>query len=276
MSIAGGVPRAIERALSVDATALQIFVKNNNQWRAKPFADGEPETFRRAVADAGLGDALIAHASYLINVASPDDALWNKSIEALAVELRRCAELGVPGLVLHPGSHVGQGVEAGLERAAAGLDRALELADGPTRILLEITAGQGSNLGCSFEQLAGILDQVAVRGGYAVCFDTCHALAAGYEFRDAESYAETFDALDRAVGLDSIAAFHLNDSKMPLGSRRDRHEHIGKGELGLEPFRLLLNDPRFEQVPMVLETPKGKDLEDDRVNLATLRGLIAS
>jgi len=279
MSIAGGMAMAVTRARSVEATALQVFVKSANQWAARPLASGEADAFRRAVSDGGLDAATVAHASYLINLASPEDGLWKRSIEALGVELARCDALGIEGLIVHPGAHMGAGEEAGLERIVKALDRLLVprrgAAAGRAAVLLEVTAGQGSCLGARFEHLGHVLARVQVPERVGICFDTCHALAAGYEFRDRHSYAETMRALDSAVGLGRVRAFHLNDSKTGLGSRRDRHEHIGRGEVGLEAFRLILNDRRFHGVPKLLETPKGDDLAEDRANLGVLRSLVA-
>ncbi len=284
MSIAGGMPLAVERATSVDATALQVFVKSSNQWDARPFLAGETDAFRSAARAAGLEAHTIAHASYLINLASPDAALWRRSVASLGEELTRCAALGIRSLVIHPGSHVGTGAEEGIERVALALDAAfgarpaegIRPAEVPEdlTVLLEITAGQGSTLGSTFEELRAILDRASSASRLGVCFDTCHALAAGYEFRDARSYRETFRELDRVVGIARVRAFHLNDSKGGIGSRLDRHEHIGRGQVGLEAFRLVLADPRFRDLPMVLETPKGEDLAEDRENLAILRAMV--
>ena len=274
MSIAGGMPQAIARARSVEATALQVFVKSANQWAARPFAAGEVEAYRRAALDADLARHTIAHASYLINLASPADALWEKSIASFALELSRCRELSIPWLVVHPGSHVGSGVERGLARVAAALDRVLAEVPEGVGVLLEITAGQGAHLGSRFEELAEMLRVTKRSDRVGVCFDTCHALAAGYEFRDPASYASMMKAFDAAVGLDRLLGFHLNDSKGALGSRVDRHEHIGRGQVGLDGFRQTLTDPRFVDVPMVLETDKGDDLAEDRVNLGALRSLV--
>lgn len=276
MSIAGGFPEAVSRARSVEATALQVFVKSSNQWAARPFAPGEVNAFRDASREAGLDGHTLAHASYLINLASPDPALWEKSIAAFAIELARCAELGIPWLVVHPGSHVGSGVATGIARVAKALDHALaDVREGGPGVLLETTAGQGSTLGSRFEELGAILGLAKRPDRIGICFDTCHALAAGYELRTVAGYDATMTALDRAVGLSKLRGFHFNDSKGDLGCRRDRHEHIGKGCLGLEPFRLILADPRFRDLPMILETEKGDDLAEDRVNLATLRSVIA-
>jgi deoxyribonuclease-4 len=283
MSIGGGLHRAIERATSVDATALQIFVKSARQWKSRPIDPDEAARFRRSASNAGFEPYTLVHASYLINLATTDPLIRSRSIDALSDELERCETLGIPFLVVHPGSHRGRGVEQGLESVVLGLNDVLArprrtsgkaLPRTRTTILLENTAGQGATLGRRFEELAFVLDRSRVGDRLGVCFDTCHALAAGYEFRDARSYRSMFDRLARVVGLDRIRAFHLNDSKHPLGSERDRHEHIGRGEVGLEAFRLLLNDRRFHDTPMVLETPKGPELEEDRENLAVLREML--
>jgi deoxyribonuclease-4 len=276
MSIGGGLPRAVARARSVGATALQLFVKSANQWRARPFAPGEVDAFRAAARDAELTDHVLAHSTYLLNLASPDDVLRERSTAAFVEELSRCDALGIPALVLHPGSHMGAGEAAGLERLVDSLDRAAELTHGsPVAILLENTAGQGRCLGGSFEQLAYVLDGVRAPSRFGLCFDTCHALVSGHEFRDRRSYRQTFDAIHRLVGLDRLRAFHLNDSRSAMGSRSDRHAHIGEGEVGLEAFRLLLQDRRFRGRPMVIETDKGDDLAEDRRNLAVLHSLAA-
>lgn len=283
MSIAGGMPRAVERARSVDADALQVFVKSSNQWKARPLIAGEALAFREAASSAGLAPSTVAHASYLINLASPSDALWRRSIAALKVEVGRCLELGITMLVVHPGAHMGSGEAEGLERIVAAVDAVL--GDGALlgqrggrgaprfALLLETTAGQGTTLGHRFEQIGAIIRRSSHRHRLGVCFDTCHALAAGYEFRDARSYRETFAELDAVIGLDRLRVFHLNDSRAPLGGRVDRHAPIGRGEVGLEAFRLLLNDRRFRDRPMILETPKSEDLHEDRENLAVLRSL---
>lgn len=283
MSIGGGLDRAIDRAQSVDATALQVFVKSARQWNSKPLARSDVEAFRCAMAASGLGPFTLAHASYLINLASPDETLWQRSILALRDEVERCEQLGIPFLVLHPGSPGDRGEDEGLERIVRGLDRVFasspeaatpDCSSGSTRVLLETTAGQGATLGHRFEHLAYILDRTREGERMGVCFDTCHSLAAGYEFRDRGSYRATFSEFGRTIGLSRLLAFHLNDSKHPLGSRKDRHEHIGRGEVGLEAFGLILNDRRFRSLPMVLETPKGADLAEDRENLTVLRRML--
>ncbi len=282
MSIAGGADRAVDRAVSVAADALQIFVKSARQWVAAPPDPEVVARYRDRAAETGLAPHTLAHASYLINLAASDPALRRRSIAALEDELDRCALFGVPYLVLHPGSHVGDGESVGIARIAAGIERAMARRRGggkgaaprdPVTLLLENTAGQGSNLGSRFEELAAILDRCDGRARLGVCFDTCHALAAGYDLRDEAGYRRTFRQFESCIGLDRLRAFHLNDSRGALGSRVDRHEHIGEGQIGLEGFRLLLRDRRFHGLPMVLETPKGEDDEGDRRNLTRLRQL---
>ncbi len=275
ISIAGGVDRAVLTGKEVGCEALQIFVKSSNQWRAAPFRPGEVERFKANLAETGLGP-VVAHDSYLINLCSPDDALWKKSLEAFEAELERCEILAIPFLVTHPGSHVGSGEDAGLFRLVRALDR-IHAAHPAWRVktLLETTAGQGSSLGNRFEHLATVLDRVEEPQRVGICLDTCHVFAAGYDLRTKASYRETMDRFGSILGFERLLAIHLNDSKRELGSRVDRHEQIGKGCLGTEPFRLLLNDPLLRDVPMVLETPKGPDYAEDRVNLTLLRSLMA-
>jgi deoxyribonuclease-4 len=275
MSVQGGLPCALDRAREVGATALQVFVKSARRWAAPPPSREEADRFREGLATDGLERHTLAHASYLINLASPDESILRRSVEALSDEVERCALFGIPYLVLHPGSHVGSGEQAGLKRIAKSLDRVLgrRSSHGEVVVLLENTAGQGSNLGHRFEQLGQLLERTAAADRVGVCFDTCHALAAGYELDSARSYRSTMDELDRTVGLSRVLAFHLNDSKFDVGSRKDRHEHIGQGFVGLDGFRRILRDRRFDDVPMVLETPKEVEFDDDRRNLATLRSL---
>ncbi|HEX8202536.1 MAG TPA: deoxyribonuclease IV [Isosphaeraceae bacterium] len=278
MSIAGGHDRAVRAAHRLGFDAVQLFTKSNNQWRARPLLGTQVEAFRAARDETGVTVA-VAHDSYLINLASPDDALWTRSIDALADELGRAAALGLLGLVCHPGAHVGAGEEAGLERVARGLDEVHRRtrATAPP-ILLETTAGQGTGLGHRFEHLGHILRSVAEPERLGVCVDTCHIFAAGYSLADRDQYNATIAALDQAVGIGRVRLWHLNDSRREGGSRVDRHAGIGRGRMGLEPFRLLVNDPRFAAVPMILETPKGtEDGEDlDAINLRVLRQLLVS
>ena len=275
-SIAGGVEKSLERGQQAGCDTIQIFVKSPNRWQSKPLAGENIAAFRQAVADTGI-DPVFAHAQYLVNLATPDDALWHKSVEALADDLERCEQLDLPGLVVHPGSHMGSGEETGIARIAAALDELHRRLPGyQVQVWLETTAGQGDHLGYTFEQLRDMITVVHAPERLGICFDTAHAFAAGYELRTPEGYAATWLEFDRVLGLDRLKAVHLNDSKKELGSRVDRHEHIGQGLLGLEAFRLLLNDPRFFGLPMTLETEKGPDLEEDRENLALLRSLIQS
>ena len=273
MSIAGGHALAIDRATAFGMTACQIFTKNANQWAAKPITPEAAETFRARVAESDVA-ILVAHDSYLINLASPDDMLWERSSAAFGDELRRCALLGVPWLVTHPGAHMDTGVEVGSRRVATALNRLFDdLPELDVTVLLETTAGQGTTLGRSFEELAGILALVEDQSRVGICFDTCHVFAAGYDIRDAAEYTATMQAFDDIIGLDRLRVFHLNDSRKGLGARVDRHAHIGEGELGTDAFRQLMNDERFADLPGILETPKGDDGEDDRRNMATLRAL---
>ena len=273
MSIAGGCDLALERAAAFEMSACQIFTKNASQWRAKPLDPAVVERFHARRASTGI-EHLVAHDSYLINLASPDDALRERSRLAFADELDRCDLLGVPFLVTHPGAHMGTGVDAGIARVVEGINWIRdERPSGRTTILLETTAGQGTTLGCRFEELAAIIDAVEDQSSIGVCFDTCHVFAAGYELRDRAGYDGTMDAFSATIGFDRLQVFHLNDSKKGLGSQVDRHTHIGEGELGATAFGFLLNDPRFAGRPGLLETPKGDDGEEDRRNLATLRAL---
>lgn len=276
MSIAGGYYRAAEQAAAVACDCVQLFTKNNNQWRAKAISEEEAERFKSVVRDLELQGSL-SHASYLINIGSPNDELWDKSIDALVVEVNRATQLGIPYVVFHPGSFTTSSEAEGLKRISAALDRVHKDTDETgAMLLLENTAGQGSNLGWDFAQLGAILSAVQAPERLGVCIDTCHAFAAGYGLADLQDYESTMSELNDAVGLEKVLSFHLNDSKGPFGSRKDRHEVIGEGEMGLEPFRNLLNDSRFQTIPMYLETPKGdRDGEDlDAINLATLRGLV--
>jgi deoxyribonuclease-4 len=277
MSIAGGYYKAVEAAFAAGCQCVQLFTKNNNQWRAKPIADAEAERFRETLRNRGVALPL-SHNSYLINLASPQKELWIKSVDAMVVELQRADQLGIWGVVAHPGSFTTSSEEAGLKRIARGLDEVHRQTKSlAVKCLLETTAGQGSNLGWRFEHLAEILDLVRAPERLGVCFDTCHVFAAGYPLGSPKEYRATMRAFDKTVGLKRIEAFHLNDSKAKFGGRVDRHAHVGRGEMGLEPFRFLLNDRRFRRVPMYLETPKGREKgrDLDAVNLAVLRGLIA-
>jgi deoxyribonuclease-4 len=279
MSIAGGCHHAIAKAVEHGCETVQLFTKNSNQWKAKELSDDEVALFRKALRQAKLKFPT-AHDSYLINLASPDADLFNRShrsLEAFVIEMERAERLGLTYLVMHPGSPCGSDEGEGLARVAKALDEVHRRCAGfRVKVLLENTAGQGSCLGHRFEHLATILSLLKEPARVGVCFDTCHAFAAGYALAPEADYRATFDEFDDIIGLKRLKCFHVNDSKKARGSRVDRHEHIGRGFLGLEPFRLLVNDPRFQKHPMIQETPKEEgDNEDmDAVNLATLRGLV--
>jgi deoxyribonuclease-4 len=285
LSISGGLPRAVDRAEASGCQALQIFTKSAGQWRARELPPEEIALFRRRVRQTKIGP-VVAHNSYLINLAAADPALRTRSLDSLGDELDRAEALGLDGLVMHPGSYTSGTEAGGLKLIADGLADVLASRPlGKTKILLEHTAGQGTNLGHRFEHLAEIIDLLGGSPRVGVCLDTCHLLAAGYDICSSEGYASTFKQFGRVVGFSRLKAFHLNDSKKPCASRVDRHEHIGKGCIGLPPFRRLLNDPRFAKLPMLLETPKEdtpltRKLSDvdplDRMNLDVLRGLLQS
>ena len=276
MSIAGGYFKAVIAARNAGCDCVQIFTKNNNQWRATVLATEDTQKFRDAMVEHEISHPL-SHASYLINLASPKEDLREKSIDAMVIELERANALGIPCVVFHPGSFTTSTEEAGLDAIVDSLNRIHEKTSELTSIpLLENTAGQGSNLGWRFEHLAYIIDNVLQPDRVGVCIDTCHTFAAGHPLGTSTDYEATIKSMDDTFGLKKIKAFHLNDSKKAFGSRKDRHEHIGEGEMGLEPFRFLLNDKRFAKIPMYLETEKGdRDGEDmDAMNLKTLRGLV--
>jgi deoxyribonuclease-4 len=282
MSVAGGLPRAVERAVAHRCDALQIFAKNASQWRGRVIPPAEIREFRAKVKRARI-EPVLSHASYLINLATTMPALRRLSLEAMGDELDRAEALGLFGVVLHPGCYTAGNEADGLALVAEGLLELLRARRrGRTMILLEHTAGQGTSLGATFEQLASIIAKMNDHARVGVCLDTCHLLASGYDVCSPEGYASTFAQFGRLIGFDRLKAFHLNDSKKPLGSRVDRHEHIGQGCLGLEPFRRIVNDRRFRGLPMLLETPKAEgkargpidvDPLDER-NLDTLRGLL--
>jgi deoxyribonuclease-4 len=283
MSVAGGLPRAVERAVVHRCDALQIFAKNANQWHGRTIPREEIREFRAKVEAAGIGP-VVSHASYLINLATTNPALRRQSMEAMGDELDRAEALGLLGVVLHPGAYTVGGEAEGLTLIAHAL---LELLGarrrGRTLVLLEHTAGQGTALGATFEQLASMIAKMNDHRRVGVCLDTCHLIASGYDIGSPEGYASTFKQFGRLIGFDRLKAFHMNDSKKPLGSRVDRHEHIGQGHLGLEPFRRIVNDRRFRDLPMLLETPKGEGKATgpivvdplDEQNLNALRALVA-
>lgn len=273
MSISGGIHLAPGRGKIAGCSVIQLFTQNANQWRGKMPSAAEASLFREKREESGLLD-VVAHDIYLINLASAPGETREKSMIAFREEMERCALLGIDKIVMHPGSHLGAGEETGLQRIIAAFDTLFEQApDFTGKILLENTAGQGTNLGFSFAHLQKIITESSCPDRFSVCLDTCHAVAAGYNLLTRPGYDATFDEFERLIGLHRLACFHINDSKKGLGSHVDRHEHIGQGELGLEPFRMLMNDPRFVAIPKILETPKGDQEEMDGVNLKILRDL---
>lgn len=274
MSIAGGVDKAFARGKSVGLEVMQIFTKNNNQWEGKPF---DVETIDRYFQErdrTGI-DLVFAHDSYLINLCATNPDTLQRSRRAMLDELQRCDHLDIPYLVAHPGSHLGEGETKGLKKIAQSLNDVFrKIPKGKAMLLLENTAGQGTNLGHRFEHLAEIIDQVKEPERVGVCFDTCHAYAAGYDLSTSAGCKKVFKELDQTVGLDRLKVFHLNDSKKAMGSRVDRHDHIGKGTLGLEAFRFLMRSRKFKNHPFALETPKSEDLHEDLENIATLKSLL--
>jgi len=276
MSISGSPAMALTRGQQVGCDAIQVFTRNANRWSSSPLSEQEAADFAAARTETGI-HPVVAHSSYLINLGSPDDTLWEKSADAAVTEMRRCQMLGISTYILHPGAHMGAGEEAGLARVVSGLDRALRAtADTDVVITLEITAGQGSSLGHTFEQLAHMLNGSAFPGRLGICFDTAHALAAGYEFRQPETYAAMWAQFDALIGFIKLRAIHMNDSKKDLGSHVDRHDQIGQGFVTLEAFQMIVNDSRLAQVPMILETPKGPEMLEDVQNLALLRSLLVA
>lgn len=277
MSIAGGYYKSIGLAKAAGCECVQLFTKSNNQWKAKPITEVDIAKFKNALDENQIAYPM-SHASYLINMASPNEELREKSVDAFVIELERAEMLGIRYVVMHPGSFTTSTEEEGLEKIAKSLDEVhCRLPNATSQCLLENTAGQGSNLGNQFEHLQAIIERVKSPERLGVCFDTCHAFAAGYAMAEKSEYQATMAKIENTIGTERIKAFHLNDSKKPFGSRKDRHEAIGKGEMGIEPFRNLLNDDRFKNVPMYMETPKesSNGVEWDIENLATLRSLIA-
>jgi deoxyribonuclease-4 len=272
ISTKGGLHTVFERAAAIDASALALFAKNSNQWKGKTMSDDDVQTF----ASLRNVQPIITHASYLINLATTNPEFHAKSIAAMIDELDRAERLGIHAVVLHPGAHMNAGVDAGLDQIARSFDQIHAAIPGHRVVtFLETAAGQGSCVGCTFEELGRIIDAVDDQRRVGICIDTCHVFAAGYEIRTRDGYEKTIDEVERFVGVENVGAFHLNDSKKGLGSRVDRHQHIGEGEIGLEAFGMLLNDARFAKIPKLLETPKTVETESDRQNIATLRGLLS-
>ncbi|CAN5832958.1 deoxyribonuclease IV [soil metagenome] len=275
MSASGGVDKALARGEELSLESLQLFSKNERQWQARPLDPETVQRFHEEVARTGI-TKLVVHDSYLINLASPKPDILEKSIPAFADELERCDILGIPLLVTHPGAHTGSGVDAGIARFGRSLNEIhASMPECKTVTLLETTAGQGTTLGRTFEEIAAIIDLVDDKSRVGVCLDTCHIFAAGYDYRTPEQYAATMAQFESVIGLDRLKVIHLNDSKQPFGSNKDRHDHICDGEIGLEGFRQFVNDPRLDGIPGILETEKDDAGENDRRNIATLKGLVA-
>ena len=273
-SISGGVFNAITRGQTATCDTIQIFNKSNNQWRAKKLTQEEIDEYLARIEDTGVTVAC-SHSSYLINIGSPDDALGEKSRNSLQEEAERCNRLEIPNLVFHPGSHVGSGEEPGMDRVADRCNRVLaDVKDNTVALCLETTAGQGSNLGYTFEQIAYMLDRIEDKDHVGVCLDTCHIFAAGYPIIDPKDYKKTMKTFNDVIGIDKLKIIHVNDSKTEFGSKKDRHEHIGEGHIGLDGFRNFVNDRRLKKVPFILETPKEDDLQEDVENLKKLRSLV--
>jgi len=274
MSISGGIYTALERGHELGCETIQIFTKNASRWNAKELTEKDLELFKGALKATGIWP-VVAHDSYLINLAGPDEGLRRRSIDAFLTEMKRAEYLGIPFLVSHLGAHGGAGEEEGLRRLVDSLNEIGSMArDLRLKVLMETTAGQGTALGYRFEHFAYILENVEGNERLGVCFDTAHVFAAGYDVRTEEGFGKVLEEFDAVVGIDRIYVFHANDSKRELGSRIDRHEHIGKGYIGLEAFRFLLNDPRFEGLPMILETPKEGNMDEENLKvLRSLRGL---
>lgn len=270
-SIAGGIHLAFERGASVGCRCLQVFTKNSNQWSATPLTSEDVANYKTAQLKTNICP-VVAHDSYLINLCAKDKTILKKSREAFVDELRRCEMLGIPYLNFHPGAHVGAGEEEGIKLIIESLNLAHEQTkEFQVVSVLETTAGQGTTIGYRFEHLRKIIDGVDEPHRMAVCIDTCHLFAAGYDISNEEGYEKTMNEFNNVIGLDKLVAIHVNDSKKGLGSRVDRHEHIGKGAIGKEGFRCLMQDERLKNIPKILETPKGEDLKEDRMNLALLR-----
>jgi deoxyribonuclease IV len=274
MSIAGGVDLAPLRGQQVGCRAIQLFTKSSNQWRARALPSEEIDRFRANLQAAAIAPA-VAHGAYLINLASTDPALHQRSMAACLEELERAEALGIPYLVIHPGAHMGAGEDAGLRQVANSLQELLKRTKGcRVQAVLETTAGQGTALGYRFEQIALLMDQIGLPERTGVCLDTCHLFAAGYDIRTLDDYHGVLHMFDQIVGIPFLRVIHVNDCKKELGCRVDRHEHIGKGAIGLDAFRYLVTDPRLRGIPMIIETPKDSDfVTADRRNLETLRGL---
>ena len=275
MSIAGGIYKSVERGESIGCTCIQIFTKSNRQWYAKPLTKEDIDEFKLTLKNSDIIQDIVAHSSYLINIGSPNKTINKKSVESLSLELQRCEALGIPYLIFHPGAHLTSSIEKCLELIAKNINTIIDQNPGKTMLLLENTAGQGTNVGYTFEQLATIYKKVRKKSRVGFCLDTCHAFVAGYDFTTEKTYNAMWKEFAKVIGLKKLKVIHINDSKKGLGAHTDRHEDIGKGKIGLEGFRLLFNDKRFFDTPKILETPKDKDLKQDKMNMETIYKLLS-
>jgi len=275
MSIAGGMHKAILRGEEINCTAIQVFTKSNRQWGGKVLTDQDAKLFKDTWKKSSCVQSIVGHATYLINVGSPKKEVYKKSVIALQDEVRRCTMLGIPYLVLHPGSHLGSGEDVCLKQIAEALDQVLEKHSGAFKILLETMAGQGTGVCHRFEQIAAIFDHMTHKRRLGVCFDTCHVFAAGYDFRTKIGYEDVMEAFDRIIGLHRLKVMHINDSMKDLGSRVDRHADIGKGKIGSDGFKCIFNDERFFDIPKILETPEGT-LENYAKNMKVIKRLLSA
>jgi len=274
MSIAGGVNKAILRGEKLGCTTIQMFTKNNNQWKSKPFSENEIEKFILLSRGSNI-NPIFAHTSYLINLASHNKINFRKSYESFIDEMQRCEILKIPYLVMHPGSTLGKDVKTGINIISDALNKIFsDKKESMLMICLETTAGQGYNIGYRFEHIAEIIEKTSEDNRLGVCLDTCHIFAAGYDIRDEKSYNKTFREFDTIIGIKRLKIIHINDSKRELGSRVDRHEHIGRGLIGIKAFDLIMNDRKLKSIPKILETPKGKDMKEDTVNMKILFNLL--
>ncbi|MDQ4077735.1 MAG: deoxyribonuclease IV [Chloroflexota bacterium] len=271
-SVAGGIWTGFDRGEEIGCDAIQIFTKSNRRWKSPPLEAEDIEKFHQRAAETEL--PVVSHSSYLINIASPKEEIWHKSLDAYFDEMDRCRALGIPYLVMHPGAHTGSGYDVGIERVVEAINREHERGDESAMLLLEITAGTGTTLGAEMEHFEKVLERLAEPERLGICFDTCHAIGAGWDIISEEGYEAIMEEFDRRIGVERIRCFHLNDSRYELGSNRDRHTHIGFGYGTLDAFRNVLNDPRFTDRPMLLETPKDDEMTQDVVNLKVLRGLL--
>ncbi len=274
MSISGGIFNSLIYGKELGCTTIQIFTKSNNQWKAKELTPEDTNRFLENQKETGIS-SVVAHNGYLINLASPKEDIYQKSLEAMLIEVQRAELLAIPYLVIHPGSHLGSGEEEGITKIAHSLNWLHQKTEGcQVGICLETTAGQGSSIGYRFDHIAKIIDQVKDNRRLGLCYDTCHTFAAGYDIRTKKAYKDTFEELDKIIGIKRLKVFHINDSLKDLGSRVDRHQHLSEGKIGLEGFRMLMNDPRWESIPKILETPKEEGNVKDRMNLKVLKSLI--